>query len=420
MSSKRYKIKKKVCSIEPNCSKEGCENPSTDFFFCSSCKSPYHLTCSSIDPDLIPMLERNTSKGLTWYVHCENCVETNLPDPISLHCILLEISTSISKKVDEFKNLIGMSSLLNIGTDLSNKVDDFKSSIEKAGLVSTARPINDCKSIEVQTDDRKSFSTTAIQTIDSSRTNNYNLSSLSNTDNYQAKYTNPPRSKVCLQYKRGRCIHGSRGDFVVDGKKCPFSHPPKCLNFCRYGNEGCSGPCNYLHPFICKSSIDTKVCLNSNCTFAHLAGTRRHSSSFSNTEYGEPEYSRPTPPYISSSNRNQNPAMNNQREPYSQISKQPDKRRRFHYTENDFPPLPTTDDTKYTKISDDVSKLQQSVSFILQNIAITPKITTGNFPQMTNNALPQNSSATVPATLYANQAESSKNYMLQNNQYPVK
>ena len=86
------------------------------------------------------------------------------------------------------------------------------------------------------------------------------------------------QSSTCSYYIKGKCRHGSNGKKLVNGNECKYLHPPKCVKYCRYGNSavgGCSGPCDLLHPIICQSSIQYKSCLSRDCTFAHLAGTRR-------------------------------------------------------------------------------------------------------------------------------------------------
>ena len=76
---------------------------------------------------------------------------------------------------------------------------------------------------------------------------------------------------ICKHYRYGRCNKGNA---------CEFAHPPKCLNYCRYGREGCSGGyanCQLMHPVICKSSLHKKQCFDSSCTLNHLKGTIRDS-----------------------------------------------------------------------------------------------------------------------------------------------
>ena len=74
---------------------------------------------------------------------------------------------------------------------------------------------------------------------------------------------------ICTDYRYGKC---QKGD------KCDYAHPPKCLDYCRYGREGCSGgyrKCKLLHPVLCKSSLRYNQCFDQSCTLAHLKGTNR-------------------------------------------------------------------------------------------------------------------------------------------------
>ena len=494
MSAKRYKIKKKGSPSEPVCSNANCKDQSSDFFTCSTCKSPYHLNCSSFDSNLISILESNTSKGLTWYVRCDTCVERDVPDALSLRSFLLEISTSISKKVDEFKTVIGLSPLLDIGTDLKSKVDEFKSSIEKSGLVSPTSQTVVGKSVEVQTEPTKTSSTIAVQTVTSSKTTKFNTSSylndeetncdiyhlneenhqhssksLSSQNDYTHTYSNGHSSiavqtangatplhrtkeenrqsssislprNVCPHYKRGKCRHGASGKYLIDGKECPFYHPQKCLKFCRYGTEnirGCTGSCDLLHPFLCKDSLNFKECIRPNCTYAHLAGTRRHSSSSpqthdSNNRYVQPRYKRPAGPYLPSAvSYGRNTSVDHQRDPHNRIMTKPHfESPDFHYNRNDFPALPIKDDPKITQLSKDISEhkidiseLRHSISYLMQSVASSrPQNPTGNLSRAINQGIPYNNiSDAVPATLHSRQVqnEDSKNYVRQNQHYAV-
>lgn len=79
---------------------------------------------------------------------------------------------------------------------------------------------------------------------------------------------------ICALYSEGKCPHGLRG------RNCKFEHPKKCKYYCSYGNEyprGCrrGKKCWFFHPKLCQNSIKMKACLNTSCTFVHLAGTRR-------------------------------------------------------------------------------------------------------------------------------------------------
>ena len=76
---------------------------------------------------------------------------------------------------------------------------------------------------------------------------------------------------ICKNYRYGKC----------NDENCSYSHPAKCLNYCRYGRDGCSGgfaKCNLLHPVLCRGSLKYNKCLDPDCTLAHLKGTIRKES----------------------------------------------------------------------------------------------------------------------------------------------
>ena len=75
---------------------------------------------------------------------------------------------------------------------------------------------------------------------------------------------------ICKKYRYGKC---------ADTTKCNFSHPAKCLQYCRYGRDGCKGGfsnCQLLHPVICRGSLNSSKCFDPNCTLSHLKGTIRN------------------------------------------------------------------------------------------------------------------------------------------------
>jgi hypothetical protein len=96
-------------------------------------------------------------------------------------------------------------------------------------------------------------------------------------------------SQVCKKYKVGKCPHGIRGNKLVDGSKCPNSHPPRCNKYTRFGTgkKGCKKgkDCQYFHPILCKFSVNDQRCSNDLCTFPHLVGTKRGKVSQSKTDH---------------------------------------------------------------------------------------------------------------------------------------
>ena len=81
------------------------------------------------------------------------------------------------------------------------------------------------------------------------------------------------KSIICKDYRLGAC---------KEGNNCNYSHPAKCLNYCRFGRDGCSGgfqSCKLLHPVLCRESLNFKRCYDESCTLAHLKGTDRKGKS---------------------------------------------------------------------------------------------------------------------------------------------
>ena len=79
---------------------------------------------------------------------------------------------------------------------------------------------------------------------------------------------------VCRHYRHGTCKYGRRG------LECSFSHPKTCLKFKMHGYDsrvGCKEDrwCKAFHPIMCTSSLNKKVCTNTDCRYPHINGTRR-------------------------------------------------------------------------------------------------------------------------------------------------
>ena len=94
------------------------------------------------------------------------------------------------------------------------------------------------------------------------------------------KLQNVTRERVCPKYHNGKCPHGLRGNKEIKGKKCELQHPKRCFKFCKFGDKhkyGCKGgqSCDYYHPAICRSSVQSRSCNKKNCTLVHLRGTHR-------------------------------------------------------------------------------------------------------------------------------------------------
>ena len=93
-------------------------------------------------------------------------------------------------------------------------------------------------------------------------------------------------NEICEKYRLGKCPHGLRGHKEIDGEKCRKQHPNKCYRYIKFGKhspkskKGCKkgDSCKYFHPLLCKFSLRNGLCLNKDCTFPHLVGTKREKS----------------------------------------------------------------------------------------------------------------------------------------------
>ena len=70
----------------------------------------------------------------------------------------------------------------------------------------------------------------------------------------------------------------------INGQVCELEHTKYCSRFCQFGTHkkyGCTkgSNCEFCHPVVCKFSVRSKLCTNSDCTFIHLKGTRRKAPS---------------------------------------------------------------------------------------------------------------------------------------------
>ena len=85
---------------------------------------------------------------------------------------------------------------------------------------------------------------------------------------------------ICRDYILRKCKHGLTGKRLIDGRKCAFNHPPRCRRYCSYGEDkrlGCrrGKECKYYHPKLCRQSEISRSCMNRECGFTHLKGTKR-------------------------------------------------------------------------------------------------------------------------------------------------
>ena len=99
---------------------------------------------------------------------------------------------------------------------------------------------------------------------------------------------------ICELYKRRQCPHGKTGKKLVDGKFCEKKHPKRCFKYSNFGardKRGCrkGKKCKYWHPRLCSGSLANKVCVNDECTFFHLEGTKRLDPDNDNRSYRRKE-----------------------------------------------------------------------------------------------------------------------------------
>lgn len=89
---------------------------------------------------------------------------------------------------------------------------------------------------------------------------------------------------ICELYILGKCPHGISGNKLHNGVKCNKQHPKRCKRFMKNGvhnRYGCTkgDRCTLYHVIHCTSSLNNKTCYLKDCTFVHLAGTKRKKDS---------------------------------------------------------------------------------------------------------------------------------------------
>lgn len=221
---------------------------------------------------------------------------------------------------------------------------------------------------------------------------------------------------ICYRYKQGKCPHGKTGNRIVNGQKCSFAHPRKCIRYCRFGqdrDQGCNGPCDYFHPILCRYSVKYRKCYTETCTYAHLAGTERykkdllpsqnfhqHRSNFQNHPGPEP---RSFPAHVKSSK----PGFQKGRD------------EGFRYNQREFPSLPVSQPDRMDELSSSIKQLQSCVNYIMQSFHPNAHhhFANTNFQaamkqpqQLFNNvAQPATFSNNLPTTMFNHQPTEAKN-----------
>lgn len=190
---------------------------------------------------------------------------------------------------------------------------------------------------------------------------------------------NKPVKPFCPFYKKGKCRHGMSGNKLINGQKCNFLHLQKCYKFCKFGRDkqrGCTGPCDYFHPILCKNSVNYGKCLNNDCTFAHLKFTTRsentrYGQNFASKQDEQRSFNKTNHAYGSKSYRRHETGSSTHEINF------PRKIHRFDYA-TDFPPLPVQDD-RVNELSAAVQKIQRCLDFLIERHA-----SPNSPPQMSN------------------------------------
>jgi hypothetical protein len=99
-------------------------------------------------------------------------------------------------------------------------------------------------------------------------------------DNEPPKHSQHNKQNICEAYTKMKCPHGLTGKRLIDGKRCPKDHVPRCRRYCGFGEntrEGCKfgEKCRFYHPKLCRNSVSKRSCQNPDCTFVHLKFTKR-------------------------------------------------------------------------------------------------------------------------------------------------
>jgi hypothetical protein len=77
---------------------------------------------------------------------------------------------------------------------------------------------------------------------------------------------------------------------ITRGEDCDDSHPKPCRKLMEHGSRsprGCQGNCKSFHPRMCSRSLKNGECLNDQCTFVHVKGTKRKKDNASEGSKGE-------------------------------------------------------------------------------------------------------------------------------------
>ena len=229
-------------------------NPTDEALGCDLCQKWHHFSCiSSGDQSLYKALieDDKNLKGIKWF--CQICLEVIDQFTSTTYASSATVASLADTDSDSNKNNTGdiVNEPCSSKDDVGNSNEScFKSSQNSIMSKHPGPPRTFAKDLMSNSDDTRP---TGIK-ADHKENNKNSVSS---------------DTPICRQYRRGRCNKG------VD---CNFSHPAKCLNYCRYGRDGCPNgfaQCKLLHPVLCRSSLRSKQCFDEGCTLTHLKGTTR-------------------------------------------------------------------------------------------------------------------------------------------------
>ena len=373
------------------CGKRGCDIDSEELMTCFECKSIFHPECADFDSVLYQSLTKNTSQGLSWLWRCHSCITPG--DVINQNEITKAVNDLICSKFDELKNSLNE----NVGHLVTTKFDEFKNSLAKKQQ----------DNITLKAADNKSSTSVSVQTNFTCAESREKLTSIE--DKEHVEETNKP---ICKYFKQGRCRHGGNGRKIIDGRECMFEHPRKCLKYCKYGSDkfkGCNGPCDLLHPILCKNSIQYRQCFRHDCTFAHLQGTER----YINEAHG---YNVDTRYSFNNNNNIRNyrdsPAtaghmMNGPSLPVQN----------FLYKQHEFPKLRSAEEMNFSQLSHDIrTMMKDSIEHILKSSS--QKDQHGNAFEQAPGGYPSNNDRSNLPMQNHTQYGNPKNFPRQNQFYP--
>ena len=108
--------------------------------------------------------------------------------------------------------------------------------------------------------------------LNSSNNSSSLLTQPERTDRVPENEASKSNQAVCRFYLKKTCKYGRKGE------NWPFNHPMLCYKYIKRGEKsgGCKKgkECQFLHPQLCKKALNTRTCLNKNCHYYHVQGTK--------------------------------------------------------------------------------------------------------------------------------------------------